>query len=98
MSRFERNLLGLLVMTAVVLWAVVAFKVGQASQEPLGPQLALPTYTSPPLSMASLTPRPTAGPTTTLIPGAATITPYVAPQNNLPACGGPAKMTLLAIG
>src|SRR5687767_6478646 len=99
MSRLERNLLGLLILTAVVLWTAVGYNVIQAWQQPLGPQLALPTYTSAPLSeTATDTLPPTAGPTSTPFPSPRpSITPFVQDMI-MPLCGGPLKMTLLAIG
>src|SRR5689334_12431255 len=99
MSRFERNLLGMLVLTAVVLWAAVGYNVMQTWQRPLGPQLALPTYTTVPVSQPStIPPSPTAGLTSTPFPGPRpSITPFVQ-DIDMPLCGGPMKMTLLAIG
>ncbi len=102
MSRFQRTTLGLLILVAVVLWAAVGIKFRQAWQQPLGPQLALPTYTSAPKSTNSTattaTPRPTAGPTSTFLPGRPTLTPFTAVTSNPPLCGGPQTMTILLIG
>ena len=99
MSRLERNLLGVLILTAVVLWTAVGYNVIQAWQQPLGPQLSLPTYTPAPLSQtATDTTPPTAGPTSTPFPSPKpSITPFVQ-DISMPLCGGPLKMTLLAIG
>lgn len=101
MSRSEKSIVVLLALVAVGLWITVAYKFNQAWQQPLGPPLALPTYTStfaPEISETASLPRATAGPTNTMLPGVPTLTPYVAPTPNYPVCGGPPKMTLLAIG
>ncbi len=109
MSRFERGLFVFLVIVAVGAWAAVGYKFSQAWKAPLGPQLSLPTLTitlpptpEPPTevsaTISTVTPRPPAGPTVTLIPGPPTLTPYVGNVRGQPACGGPETMTLLAIG
>jgi LCP family protein required for cell wall assembly len=99
MSRSERNLLVVLVLTAVVLWTAVGYNVMQTWQRPLGPQLALPTYTPVPVSQPSTaTLPPTTGSTGTPFPSPKpSITPFVQ-DIDMPLCGGPMKMTLLAIG
>jgi hypothetical protein len=98
MSRFERVLLIILVLIATVLWVTVGYKLAQAWQEPLGPSMALPTLTPSPQQAAISAPRPTVGPTTTTIPGHPTLTPYSETVATQPQCGGPATMTVLAVG
>jgi len=96
MSRFQRIALGFLIIAAVVLWAAVGYKFKEAWQQPLGPQLALPTYTAAPETItptpfhgASL--YPFAGPTNTLIPGPPTLRPIAGPTNTL--IPGPPTLT-----
>jgi LCP family protein required for cell wall assembly len=95
MSRLEKLALAFLVLIAVALWAAVGWSTYQDTwKAPLGPVLALsgPTPTLEPAATFSLT-RPALR--FNLTPGKATRTPYV---ENRPLCGGPATMTVLAIG
>ncbi len=99
MSRFERILLVFMVIIAVVLWVAVGFNLVKAWQAPLGPSLAMPTFTPlPQPDFTQAVQRPTAGPTSTMIPGHPTLTPFVANVVPQTLCGGPATMTVLAIG
>ena len=72
MTRIERRWIVILLVTAVFLWAAVLYEFVQTWQQPLGPSMALPTYTSAPLveipDTAVPSPRPPAGPTNTMIP------------------------------
>jgi LCP family protein required for cell wall assembly len=102
MSRFERAALGFLILIALILWAAVAYRFKQSWEQPLGPQLALPTYTTGPGSTTDAesvaTARPMAGPTSTFIPGQATLTPFVDRGASQPVCTGALTMTILLIG
>ncbi len=96
MSRAERWLFIVLTLIAVGLWAAVAARFTTFWQSPLGPSMGLPT--SAHLPLASETRVPPAAATNTLIPGQSTLTPIVLEQDLTPKCGGPAVMTILAIG
>ena len=103
MNRIERRLLIVLMLTAAILWGAVVYEFfAQSWAQPLGPGMALPSAVAVSPAVIPTTVEPTllppAGPTTTLIPSLPTLTPYVIPAVNVPVCGGPLKMTLLAIG
>ena len=53
MSRFERTALVTLVIVAIALWAAVGLRFRQMWQQPLGPGMALPTYTAAPQAQGS---------------------------------------------
>lgn len=95
---------GLLILTVIVVF--IYPKVKQQWTAPLGPELGLPTHTltvpSPKstevAAATSTNARPqseTRSPTLTGIPSSPTPTPSATPK---PLCGGPAVMTLLAVG
>lgn len=100
LSRFERTLIVSLSLMAVILWGLVGFRLNQAWERPLGPQLALPTYTSAPIITPLPTPSPTIEQINTLATPKPPLTlipePFVVAERRY--CGGPESMTLLAIG
>ncbi len=98
MSRLERSILYPLAIIAVIIWCVVVYKLYQAWQTPLGPSMALPTLSAGEQASTQVALAGTAGPTSTLIPGQPTLTPYQVATNGAPLCGGPDVMTILAIG
>lgn len=103
-------ILGGILLVIVIAGLLLLPTIRQRWQQPLGPSLDLPTYT-PTLPQPTNTlvpqdnPPPAAGapanetalalPSSTPLPANATRTPTATPQ---PLCGGPALMTVLAVG
>jgi len=110
MTRTDRMTSILLAVMAFTVCAAVFYQFDQLWRKPLGPALALSTYTPSPRaarttqsaqstrSSLPATPRQPA-PTNTLIPNGPTLTPpMIVVERQRPYCGGPNQMTLLAIG
>jgi LCP family protein required for cell wall assembly len=99
MSRFERFAFVLLLLIAIGLWALIGLNVTNRNwwTSPLGPQLALPFLGSARATETARAARAAAGPTTTLIPGQPTLTPFIPNINGVPQCGGPLTLTILAV-
>lgn len=95
MSSKERSAFLLLLLIAAGLWALVGYRFYHGAwQQPLGPVLALPIFNASGSGKSA----PAARPTSTLLPGQPTRTPYTPEVSGQPKCGGPLTMTILAVG
>ncbi len=98
MSQKERSALILLLLIAILLWALVGYDFYNTTwTAPLGPRLELPFLK--PANAGNSTPAVrSAGATSTLLPGRPSRTPYTPEVNGRPKCGGPLTLNILAVG